>query len=279
MTWLSLAILLGTGYPLGLAVRSTRRTSLAASVGWAAAAWAAWVLALGVTAVADERPTRPLRYLALALTGCAGVAVLGARRPGVGAWNFVVAGLLAVLLLPLAEAVARGTAGELHLTSLQMVFLGATLGVPLLNYLPTRLAPAVLLLGLGCAAEVLGLALVEPARLRVEPAVAAGRVALALSGWAAWVGWRRRPRPASEFDRLWLTFRDQFGLVWGQRLRDQFNRAAANAGWPVVLRWRGLRLLPGTAPLPESVQAEVLGTLRAALKRFGPATADEPAGQ
>jgi hypothetical protein len=58
-----------------------------------------------------------LRYLALCLTGCVGVAVLGARRPGVGAWDFVLLGLLAVLLLVAGGAVAgvmvanRGKAG------------------------------------------------------------------------------------------------------------------------------------------------------------------------
>jgi hypothetical protein len=68
-----------------------------------------------------------------------------------------------------------------------------------------------------------------------------------------------------------LDFRDRFGLVWAQRVREQFNRAAANAGWPVRLYWQGLHLSAG-APLPEpAVQAEVVAALRALLKRFGPA--------
>ena len=54
-----------------------------------------------------------LGYTALSLTGCAGVAVLGARRPGVGPWNFVLLGLLAVMLLPLAEGLL--SRGALHL--------------------------------------------------------------------------------------------------------------------------------------------------------------------
>ena len=85
-------------YPLWRAWRANRGTALAHAVGWAVAAWAAWLAAFlfgGDGALG--------RYVALSLTGCAGVAVLGARRPHVGAWNFVVASLLAVLLLPVAQ--------------------------------------------------------------------------------------------------------------------------------------------------------------------------------
>jgi hypothetical protein len=88
-----------------------------------------------------------------------------------------------------------------------------------------------------------------------------------------WIGYAsiRGGKPASSaFDRLWLDFRNRFGFVWGQRLREQFNRSAANARWPVVLRWQGLRLLPGTPPLEMPVQKLMLITLRALLKRFGP---------
>ena len=53
---------------------------------WAVAAWAAWMTA----ALVDGTST----WVALALTASAGAAVLGARRPGVVPWNFVVAALL-----------------------------------------------------------------------------------------------------------------------------------------------------------------------------------------
>jgi hypothetical protein len=84
------------------------------------------------------------------------------------------------------------------------------------------------------------------------------------------VGWlvlARAPAPASELDRLWVAYRDRFGLVWGQRMCEQFNRAAANAGWSVVLGWQGLRAAGAGTP-PSTAQA--LATLQAVLKRFGP---------
>ena len=76
---------------------------------------------------------------------------------------------------------------------------------------------------------------------------------------------RGRGRQA-EIDELWLDFRDRFGLFWGQRVREQFNRSAVNAGWPVYLAWRGLRLAVSTIPehaLQEAMLAISCGLLKA----------------
>ena len=48
-------------------------------------------------------------------------------------------------------------------------------------------------------------------------------------------------------------------------MREQFNRAAANAGWRLALGWHGeYALEAGMCPEPELA----LATLRAVLKRF-----------
>src|SRR5689334_9462732 len=139
-------VLLAGGYPLVRAWYANRYTTLRPTLGWATAAWAAWLTVVwGVWGKFE--PTLG-RYLALSLTGCAGVAVLGARRPGVGAWNFVVVGLLAVLLRPLWEGL-----GELHLGEAHLAFLAATVVLPLVNYLPTRPGPAAAALAAGAVTE------------------------------------------------------------------------------------------------------------------------------
>src|SRR5262249_17294056 len=125
----SLILLTGV-IPLIVAWRRDWRTTLVHPLGWATTAWAAWLVAFALGA----SDSSVARYVALCLTGCAGVAALGARRPGATAWNFVILGLLAVLLLPLAEGL-----GQLRLDPLRVVFLSATLAVGVLNYLPTRL--------------------------------------------------------------------------------------------------------------------------------------------
>ncbi len=255
-------------YPLWRAWQANRETSLLHAVCWAIASWAAWGAALASAARWPSLAATVSCYSALSLTGCAAVAVLGARRPGVRTWNFVVVALLAVELLALAESLL--TAGTLRLNVFQLTCLAGPLAVGVLNYLPTQLAPAALSLLLGCALEFAALVLSTRKGQERLPLGEMGGIALAFTPWVAYGCLRGGHTAGSEFDRLWRDFRNRFGFVWGQRLRDQFNRSAANAGWPVVLRWQGLRLLPG-APQPEAAaQTALLAALRALLKRFGP---------
>ena len=254
MDGLTVLLLLTGVYPLARALWANRRTTLRQPLLWALLAWTAWIGVAGCRVLRVDADERAMAYTALCLTGCAGVAVLGARRPGASAWNFVVIGLLAVLLLPLLNGL-----GELRLETAQELFLAATLAVPLLNYLPTRLGPGVFLAAAGCGGELL--------RLCGWTSPALGLLLIACAPWTAWLGLVRGNARATAFDRLWLAYRDRFGVVWGQRMREQFNRAAHHAGWPVVLRWRGLRV---TSPQPLPDPAALLATLRAVLKRFGP---------
>ncbi len=238
------AFLLLTGlYPLYRAWRAARTTTLRHALIWAAAAWLAWVVAWAAGG-------RELQYLALCLTACAGVAVLGARRPGYLAWNFVVAGLLLVLALPFLHGL-----GELRLEAANLVVLGLALAVGVGNYLPTRGGLAAAVLGVWCGVEagVIGEA--------VSVEAGAMPLMLAVVPWL-WLGrLRRGRRDLSEADRLWRGFRDGFGFLWAQRMREQFHRAAENAGLDVRLGWGGLRGNPAD-------EQRALDLLRAVLQRF-----------
>jgi hypothetical protein len=270
MGLLAWIILLTAAYPLQRAWWDNRHTTLLQAVTWAVAAWVTWTGALLAAWLWPEREPWTLRYLALSLTGCAAIAVLGARRPIVTAWNFVVVGLLAVLLLPLAEGL-----GTPRLSVPNALFLGGTLAVGVLNYLPTRFGPVALLLAMVLGIELAAVLPPENVLENWRAALPVGQLLLALSPWVAFVLCRSQSPPASEFDRLWLAFRDRFGLVWGQRLREQFNRAAQNAGWPVYLRWGGLRLQPAATRPAVEEQEEIVAALRALLKRFGPEEASD----
>jgi hypothetical protein len=251
------AILLVSGaYPLGVAWLKNRRSTLRHPLLWACIAWLVWLVVVG-GGVFQPILDAPLgRYLALCLTGCAGAAVLGARNPVAAAWHFVVAGLLAVLLLPVAEGF-----GTPRLNAVYLSFLSATLAVGLLTYLPTTFALAVLALAMACGIEIAGLVNTT----LPEWLTPLGRCLLALTPWLALGSQSWRGKAEIEFDRMWLAFRDSYGVVWGLRTREQFNRAAANAGWPLTLTWRGLQASgDGSAPDPDLV----LETLRALLKRF-----------
>jgi hypothetical protein len=208
---------------------------------WAYLAWATWCLAgfLGWPA---------LHFLALSLTACAGVAVLGARRPTVTVWHLAVGFLLLFLLRPFWEGL-----GDWHLDGFHVAILGTALAVVLGNYLPTRLGAAAVLLGVWCGFDLARLA------GAIDTDWPLAWLSLAAVPWLALV-LARRPA-TTEFDAVWLTFRDRFGFVWAQRMRDQFNHAAHNAGWPVYLGWGGLR--PRQAD-----QEKPLAMMRSALRRF-----------
>jgi hypothetical protein len=237
-------LVLGGAYPLYRLWRSSRGWTLRHCVVWFGLAWAAWSLA----AWFDGPGTQ---YLALALTACAGVAVLGARRPTVTAWHFVVGGLLLLLLRAFWEGM-----GELRLNGFHVTILGVALAVALGNYLPTRQGPTALLLGLWC---VLDLARLTGTLAREWPLA---WLALAAVPWLGLALARRGP--TQDFDGVWRSFRDRYGFVWAQRLRDQFNRAAANAGWSISLGWSGLR--QDASPAVEVEKP--LALLRSMLRRF-----------
>jgi hypothetical protein len=253
-------------YPFWEAWRANRKTTLLYALCWAFAGWLVWGWIIGMEIIQSEPASPGVRYLAVSLGGCAGVAVLGARRPGVVAWNFVVVALLVVMLFLSVESRLAGD--DLILNRLRIVGLSSIVAVGILNYLPTRMAPAVALFGLSSFIEISTLSASDSLATRLRQAEPISRLMLALVPWAAYAAMRWRTSSVSEFDRCWLRFRDRFGLVWGQRLREQFNQAAKHAGWPVLLRWQGLRLAGGAAYHHSGAQREMLGALQALMKRF-----------
>jgi hypothetical protein len=248
VAWLCYA---SAAIPLAAATWANRRTSLLHTMVWTWFAWPLWGITL---AGADRR----WDYAALCVTACAGIAVFGARRPGVAAWNFVSVGLLVVLLLPLAEGAA--TDAEFHLGVFRIVFLIMLLGMIIMNYLPTWLALGGVLLLLACAWLISGFFREGDGPTRPLVAFAFG-----LAPWVAWIGYWIGQLGRTDFDGRWLAFRDRYGVVWGQRLREQFHRRAAVAGWDAKLSWSGLRLGPRINDDQRLAMDEALASL---LKRF-----------
>jgi hypothetical protein len=236
---------------LMMLVRATRRvagTAFLHPMVWGWAAWLAWLTCYGT------RPD-PAFYLALCVTACAGVAVLGARRPGVWAWHAVVAGLLVVLLLPLAEGALTRAATTLE--GARGIFLAAVLAVGIGNYLPTRFWGGAAAMTAACSLAVYGLALPgQELTLRIAVALAV------LSPLAARLTAGNRTY-ANPFNRTWAEFRDRDGAVWAHRVREQFNAAARNAGVTVELSWHGGR---GLSSEKQAAAEELLAAL---IRRFG----------
>jgi hypothetical protein len=259
---IEVAVYLSSAYPVARAWLSNRSTTMVHALSWTVAAWLAW---FGALLLDGTNGAATVRYLALCLTGCAGIAVLGARRPIVGAWNFVLLALIGVLLLPLLENALLSTP---LLDPLRLIFAMGTVLVGVLNYLPTRFCLAAMLVGTACFLVLLALAGWPENEDHRSFLTHLSYWFLAAACWSALFARQPHWAEVAVFDREWMMFRDRFGLMWGQRVREQFNRAVANAGWPVYLRWRGLRKTAREAVLSGADQVAIVETLRVILKRF-----------
>ncbi len=239
------------------AVWRNARTSLFHAACWALAAAVAWCL-LGLPQLQVASSSNPWFWIVFGATAAPIIALLGARRPTLLAWNFVVIGFLATLLFPV---LSNQMIGSDLATPFQFFFLGITLLVGVVNYLPTRLMPAALLFAIGCAgllfpAPASATGYLLPADFLAACVVLSPVLALILL---------RRKSTGDPFNDVWLRFRDRFGWFWAHRAREQFNHAARNAGWPIQLAWSGLIVEQSAT---HEQRDEWLRTLRALLKRF-----------
>ncbi len=82
---------------------------------------------------------------------------------------------------------------------------------------------------------------------------------------------------ATGFDKLWLNFFDEFGIVWGRRIQDRVNFIAAKENWPAKLQLQGFQWNGAADP---STEARIEHTFRWLLRRFvDPDWIDERLGQ
>lgn len=219
----------------------------------------------------DTPVTSYMSYLAV-LAALAGlVSVLNARTPGGGAWALLTALLVVVFLIPWLEGAGIGRAGRGHgriaLESPWTIFYVLLVVAGLSNYLPTRYGPAAAVLGLG-----LGTAFVGLTRGGVGPNLWHWSVVAWCLGASACLAASIGSRPrhaASELEAMWLWFRDHWGVVWGLRVAERFNRTAEAQGWPVRLAWQGVVRTDGLAGgLPDEVEDATVATLAGLLRRF-----------
>src|SRR5258708_2402224 len=99
----ALAWLLGL-IALGSASFTLHETTLRAPLAWG---WLAWCM-FGAVLVPRGRESSYLEYTAAVLFISPVLAMLGAKRPQNGAWQFIVLTLVAVLLLPVLQGLAYG---------------------------------------------------------------------------------------------------------------------------------------------------------------------------
>jgi len=243
--------------------KALRHTSLTVAWFWLSAGLLLWDVAWITTILTDQIPRGPadvLWYMTAVILVCPAVAVLGARRPAVRAWAwFILIPLVLVLGLPVA---GLGNAGlgplEIEVPALAGYLLVLVMGTG--NYIGTRYTiAAILLMGtLGLLVVPMSAAVTCSERL-VEYERIAATILLAVT--VVCVAYRSRRQPvgfssADDLDRLnllWVDFRDTFGIVWAQRIRERVNVTAESENWPVRLDRNGF--VPVTSQI-ETAQIE-----------------------
>ena len=271
--WVGLALLTALG-PIVRAWRAARGTQLGSAVFWMGAAVLLGLMAQGIAAGEPTVSGRPnsgaILYLATMAALAASISVLNARRPGAGAWAILMVLLVVVFLLPWLEGrgLVRSPVGweRLRLSPPWTIFFGLLVLTGVTNYLPTRFGPAAVVVGLAFG---LAYAALTRTNLDVElrgRLLAGSSFCLAAAIWTADLLGGRPRKEEVGLNRLWLWFRDHWGVVWALRVQERFNRSAEASGWPVRLTWQGTVRVGEGAPKspPEAAEA----TLKTLLRRF-----------
>lgn len=257
-----LVVTLGVAATLALAwaTWNLRAATLRAPLVWA---WLAWFY-LNYLGHGATKPSDYEIYTAAVLSIAPLLAVLGAKCPQNGAWQFIVLTLVAVLLLPVGQGWAYGDAVP-HVHGLFQWLIAAHILLAVANYFATRFRGSALVYAVGevlLAGKFLPL-LVDYGSAGVYWALLC--FPLSILGAAAIV-WRARRTPPG-MQHLWLDFRDAYGAVWALRVAERLNAAAKLHGWPVEFTWSGILVNDGTndAASPNTRPSE------AALDRLDPA--------
>jgi len=193
------------------------------------------------------------------------LALLGAKRPQNGAWQFIVVTLVVVLNVP----VVRAWAFDERSPEIPLLFqwlIVAHIAIGIVNYLPTRfIGPAILY---GAAQSCLAQLLLDRHwwTRSVGTTLSAFFFCMALI-WLKFETTRPRKLPRG-LTLLWIDFRDAYGLVWGLRVAERLNAAATQHGWPVEFTWGGIIVKTESGELPADVQHRVERELRSMLRRF-----------
>jgi hypothetical protein len=251
---------------------ASRGTELRAALLWAAVALAVAIVSQGLACSEPLEGGRSwsghATYVSVMATLAALISVLNARAPGGGAWALLMGLMVLVFLIPWLEGAGLGRAPggleRLRLDSPWTIFYWLVVLAGVTNYLPTRYGPAAVVLGVGFGVEYLGLTRLSWAPVSRAAVWSVFPWCLAAAAGLAGFASRRPARGAGRLESAWFFFRDHWGVVWGLRVMERFNRSASALGWPARLAWQGLVPEEPGSPLP----AEAESTLKSLIRRF-----------
>ncbi len=258
-------------FPLALAGLWTLRwpiirgTTLVAPWVWASISLVTLTaVELSLTAIGDPAPTwaPAARYAAAMSTFTPIMALLGAKRPQDRGWQWIVLTLWLILCQPAGEWLLFGGVAEIHPArfwfQMILVVVGATNGLGTRNWLASALY---------CGGQILLLLPFHSADPPIAASSAAfwGLAGVFLSAVSITATGASQRESRGSLDRVWLDFRDEFGVVWALRIVERVNASAKMYDWPVQLTWQGFRERESTQTEVPPLVEESFRTL---LRRF-----------
>lgn len=274
---IALLILLAAALGIAMLALSTRRllgTTLLAPLAWSTFSVASIAAAELAIALCEHVPSwsASARFAAAITTMAPALALLGAKRPQVGPWQFIVVTLLVVLAMPSLQwwLLDVGQLQEIHPS--RLLLLAVLGGLGLVNYLPTCYWLSAVCVTAAQAAALAPHLFRQPAKL---PPGAWPLVALILIDLALLLAFlvRRADRIAfGPVDRAWIDFRNAYGLLWAVRVANRVNATAVLQRSCLRLAWSGLvhsdypSMVAHTAKAVE--EQAISRTLRSLLRRF-----------
>lgn len=202
-----------------------------------------------------------------------GVSTLGARKPGVAAWQwFVVAPMIIVLMWPGVSQIVnnRGEDSlELGVPAFAGIIvvllmsagtcLGTSLSLPFVLY--SASIAVTVLPSTGWATPDSRWPLLAPLLLLIAAVVATRSIA------SRYRAVEEATTIGGVADQTWLLFQNLYGLAWARRVQDRVNQFAIREEWTGVLTADGFRDASGN-PLRGSELEKPRDALRWVLGRF-----------
>lgn len=231
-----------------------------------------WIIAI-VFPMISNGLAEQMWYASTVLMLCPFIAVLGARRPVSRVWAvFVILPLLIVLEWP--ALVAQGNISDLNPIVFEAPAIVAFVVVAVMglgNYIATRYAISAVLMATALLLVVAPLSPSVPSLFpdrfhsRMWATIALSAAAVAAHGLS-----RRKVPTDSSIDRVWIDFRNWYGIVWAKRIQDRINQTAEKENWPCRLQTYGfVPIANSELPQHESQsQVQIEHTIRWLLRRF-----------
>jgi hypothetical protein len=240
-TFFFLAIVLGAVFG---STNTLRGTTIRVASFWALAGVIIWlvVTVASMFAIKGAGWVDTAHYVVAVVLLCPLIAVLGARRPSANVWNaFVLVPLILVLMWPAVASADVLKGRPLELESPTILAFGLVLVMGAGNYFGTLCGfPALVF---ACCEVCLVLPLWGHVPDFFPDKDVARSVAAFAMAWAIWLVKQRRIASRSwegpAMTKLWLDFIDTYGMVWGKRVMDRINEAAAHEKWDCRLELHG----------------------------------------